>query len=96
VRASVDGNDVLCGTTSIGAGTDVDHGLRVASCLPVSLAALPPGLDYGRYGLYVLGFTVAAALGAAIALWIVARRTAAPPLAEAVAAAPVTVEGPPV
>jgi signal peptidase len=90
VRASIDGNDVLCQMTSIGAGTDVDHKLQVASCLPISLAALTAGPDYGRYGLYVIGFTAAATLAAAIALWIFARQPAAASPAGALASEPVT------
>jgi signal peptidase len=89
VRASVGGRNVLCQASGIGAGTDVDHQLQVASCLPVSLAALTAGADYGRYGLYVVGFTAAAALAAAIALWIFARQPAVASPAEAAASAPV-------
>jgi signal peptidase len=90
VRASIDGNAVLCQMTTIGAGTDVDHRLQVASCLPVSLAAPAAGTNFGRYGLYVIGFTAVATLAAAIALWMFIRQPVAPASAEAVESAPVT------
>jgi len=95
VRTSIDGADVLCQTSSIGVGTDADHGLQVASCLPISLAAPAPGSDYGRYGLYVIGFTAAVALAAAIALWIFARQPAAASPAEAVGSVTAASERPP-
>ncbi|MBI5285039.1 MAG: cache domain-containing protein [Chloroflexi bacterium] len=51
VRADIAGVDSICGLAPIGKDTQIDRGLNVASCLPVSLIQLEHGRAMGKQGL---------------------------------------------
>ncbi|TAK59819.1 MAG: hypothetical protein EPO22_09810, partial [Dehalococcoidia bacterium] len=54
VRASIAGVDSICGLALIGKGTQIDKGLNVASCMPVSLIQSEQGRAMGKQGLITL------------------------------------------
>jgi signal peptidase I len=76
LRASVDGSASVCGSSTIGEGTPLDMGLRVASCLPNSLGTAE-GHTSARRELggiaFVAAVVVAVVLFASI-VYVVARQ----------------------
>ena len=68
VRANIAGLDSICGLALIGKGTQIDKGLNVASCMPVSLIQSEQGRAMGKQGLITLAGAVLASVLAAGAL----------------------------
>lgn len=76
LRASVDGSASVCGSSTIGEGTPLDMGLRVASCLPNSLGTTEGHISVRRElgGIAIVAaVVVAVVLLGAIMLYVVAR-----------------------
>ncbi len=88
VRADIAGVDSICGLAPIGKDTQIDRGLNVASCLPVSLIQLEHGRAMGKQGLITGAGAVLAVVLALGALNLLLRRSEpATPLAIAGTAA---------
>ncbi len=68
VRANIAGVDSICGLAMIGKGTQIDKGLNVASCMPVSLIQTEQGHAMGKQGLVTIAGAVLASVLAAGAL----------------------------
>jgi len=60
VRARIDGVDSICGLGTVGAGTQIDRGWAVASCLPASLISAQADAALGDLGMVVLAGSVLA------------------------------------
>ena len=86
VRASIDGVESICGLAPIGKGTQIDRGLDVASCLPVTVIQAEHGQAMGKQGLVTAAGAVLAVVLAAGLLKLGLGRTA--PSAESPGAQP--------
>jgi hypothetical protein len=86
VQASIDGIESICGLAPIGKDTQIDRGLDVASCLPVSVIQAEHGQAMGKQGLVTAAGAVLAVVLAAGLLKLGLKRTA--PSAEASHAQP--------
>ncbi len=72
VRANIAGVDSICGLALIGKGTQIDKGLNVASCMPVSLIQSEQSRAMGKQGLVTIAgaiFACVLAAGAMTLLW---------------------------
>ncbi|MBI2723801.1 MAG: cache domain-containing protein [Chloroflexi bacterium] len=65
IRANIAGVDSICGLTGIGKDTQIDRGLNVASCLPMSVVAGENGAALGKQALVTLAGAVLAIIAAA-------------------------------
>jgi hypothetical protein len=81
VQASISGVDSICGLAPIGKDTQIDRGLDVASCLPVSVIQVEHGQAMGKQGLLTAAGAVLAIVLAAGLLKLGLPRTA--PIARA-------------
>ncbi len=68
VRASIAGIDSICGLAPIGKDTQIDRGLNVASCLPVSLIQVERQAATGKQALVTTAGAVLAVVLAALVL----------------------------
>jgi hypothetical protein len=68
VRASIAGVDSICGLAPIGKDTQIDRGLNVASCLPVSLIQVEQQAAIGKQALITIAGAVLAIVLATVAL----------------------------
>jgi hypothetical protein len=75
VRANIDGVESICGLAPIGKDTQIDRGLDVASCLPVSVIQAEHGQAMGKQGLVTAAGAVLAVVLAAGLLKLGLRRT---------------------
>ena len=74
VRANIAGVDSICGLALIGKNTQIDKGLNVASCMPVSLIQAEHSRAMGKQGLVTVAGAILAAVLACGALWLLTRR----------------------
>jgi hypothetical protein len=92
VRATIAGVNSICGLAPIGKNTQIDKGLNIASCMPVSLIQAEHSRAMGKQGLVTIAGAILAAVLSCGALWLVTRRDRRPAaVSDEVAAA-----GPPV
>jgi hypothetical protein len=72
VRASIAGVDSICGLALIGKGTQIDKGMNLASCMPVSLIQSEQGRAMGKQGMVTIAAAILAsvlATGALKLMW---------------------------
>ena len=68
VRANIAGVDSICGLAPIGKDTQIDRGLNVASCLPVSLIQIEAHSATDKQGLITIAGVILAIVLASLAL----------------------------
>ncbi|HEX5479401.1 MAG TPA: hypothetical protein VFY79_06730 [Dehalococcoidia bacterium] len=74
VSTSIAGVSSICGLSPVGAGSPIDHGFSIASCLPASLVASEHDRAIGKQGWITLAGAVLAIVLAGAALYVAERR----------------------
>src|SRR6185437_651606 len=74
VRAEIAGVPSICGLSAIGAGSQIDRGFTVASCLPSSLIEAEHTQAIGKQGWITISGAILAVALAGTALYFADRR----------------------